>query len=468
MDRRLEILKQSLKKNPTDWRSRRGLVDLYVGQGDFAAASATIGNAPVLPQQDRDLVEILNFLKQHDASAAHGLAERAMMEAPERGASHLCKSLVCELTNQPDAAARHRARALEMDSSLETLLETAAAEDASGRAHPEIRKGAASSFNASKIQISKRKKESVSRTKVKQTRRRRLLVGKVCVILLTCMICLFALFKVLDRIYPDFGSHRTPADPAPIPALGPQQSTHVKQLSPSLLYKQHTALLDLLMVSAGYLEKASTWQEMLPFVRSAATTRPKMQAYYRDHAYSPISVDRKQASIVIIPLGKHPFAVIDGAISTDEADQKTSARQCAFDLLTNPPRLDWESFVGWNPVSLGEFANTSRLSDQEEISDKFLKELRVLVSISTRNLSGVSGDGTPLFDLSHPDEPGVTLVGIPATNQVRTDLLSENLNQRLQQPAILLLAPMGTKTPDGASLAHILNVEQLGWVRADQ
>ena len=73
------------------------------------------------PDDDADLVAVVNFLGGHDPFAALGFAERAMMADPGRGASHLAKSLACEFINQPEVAAQHRENALRLDPGLSAI-----------------------------------------------------------------------------------------------------------------------------------------------------------------------------------------------------------------------------------------------------------------------------------------------------------------------------------------------------------
>lgn len=469
MDKTLEILSKSLAQIPTDWEVRSHLIDLYVERGAVVMAVNLARDAPNLPQEDASLIDTVRFIARQDPFAALEFAERAIAEEPMRGASHFSKSLACQAVGQPDAANRHREDALRLDPSLAAQLDaepTAPEPTAPSEPEPQRQKAPAS-FKATHIQVSKRKTEAVPRAQIKKAQHRRQLIVRSCLIVAAVCLGLFAVYQIFIQRYPQYDPFPETTHSARKPAQQARQNIEFKKISPVVAYGQNTALLDLIMSNAGYLARASSWREMLPFVRSAATVRPRMEAYYRNRPFSPITVNRAAASILIIPRGKHPFAVVSGIMTTNAAGDKTTKRDCVFDLLSNPPRLDWEALVGWNPVTLRELSNSSRLSDEEQITGAFLKELRVVVSTSTRELSDAASSGLPFFDLTHPDEPGVTLVGIPANQNISSALLTDALEQSLLQPAILLLAPTGTTTPDGAPIVRILNVEQLGWVRAD-
>jgi hypothetical protein len=130
MDKTLEVLINSLNKHPADWELRKHLINVHVEQGEVAAAVNLVRSAPNLPDSDEDLVAIVSFLGGHDPFAALGFAERAMMENPQRGASHFAKSVACACINQPEAAAQHRENALNLEPALAALLEPGAGEEA--------------------------------------------------------------------------------------------------------------------------------------------------------------------------------------------------------------------------------------------------------------------------------------------------------------------------------------------------
>jgi|GEM_PF-400346 len=122
MDKTLKLLTKSLQRDPEDWETRKHLLDTYLETGDVASAVNLVREAPNVPQDDADLIGVVNFLGGNDPFAALGFAERAMMTDPDRGASHLAKSLACNFIGQPDAAAEHKANALQMTPGLVALI----------------------------------------------------------------------------------------------------------------------------------------------------------------------------------------------------------------------------------------------------------------------------------------------------------------------------------------------------------
>lgn len=91
---------------------------------------------------------------------------------------------------------------------------------------------------------------------------------------------------------------------------------------------------------------AANVDERLELVRDRERVEPLMRAYYERHGDGPIGFRQ------IAPSGTLAFR--DSLAVVEVVMEDWSQRQIAFDLGSDPPPVDWESFVGYSDMSIVE------------------------------------------------------------------------------------------------------------------
>lgn len=208
--------------------------------------------------------------------------------------------------------------------------------------------------------------------------------------------------------------------------------------------------------SVRLLENASNWRELLPIVRSPDIVGAKMAEYFAGNPYEPIKPDLSNVSLRAQRIDGHPFALLEAVNANGQG------LTLVFDLLTNPPRLDWEVMVAWNPLTIRELLENAGNKEANVTQD-----LRIVAGICTRELPAGVADSVLAFDLSHPGEPDLVVVGMAEDYAPGMDLLLQGLNQNLRTPVIARLVPTLKTTPDGTPICDIIEIVRLGWIHPD-
>ncbi len=88
----IALLEEALKASPGNWKTRRFLIDHWVGQGDAAQASALIKDAPELPEDEEEKLFVAEVVGKTDADEAHKILDDVLKANAASAAAHLAKA----------------------------------------------------------------------------------------------------------------------------------------------------------------------------------------------------------------------------------------------------------------------------------------------------------------------------------------------------------------------------------------
>jgi len=119
MAEEIALLEEALKASPGNWKTRRFLIDHWIGKGDESRAADLVAEAPELPAGESEKLFAAEVLGKKDAAAAHKIFDGVLAANPASASAHLGKARLHLDAGEVEKAEEHLNAASVGDPSLE-------------------------------------------------------------------------------------------------------------------------------------------------------------------------------------------------------------------------------------------------------------------------------------------------------------------------------------------------------------
>ncbi len=118
MAEEIALLEEALEATPGNWKTRRFLIDHWIGKGDESRAAALVAAAPELPDNEGEKLFAAEVLGKRDAEAGHRIFDGILAANPANAAAHLGKARLFLDVGEVDKAEEHLNAASAVEPSL--------------------------------------------------------------------------------------------------------------------------------------------------------------------------------------------------------------------------------------------------------------------------------------------------------------------------------------------------------------